>query len=292
MAIFGGKPEHCRHAAMTGIVASWMWATRGCTFSTLFLLTQASIINRHDVDEQAASKCISYHALQNSQDQLAQTLYCMAELQDTRGKLCQADQHYKESLQLQLESDSHRQEPSNRVHCAMCLAGMGRINFKKMELKTAAVSFQKALMYGKAHRLRKDHAIVTMIQVKINETQNLMELRSTELLEKKSAQLFKQGDWDKAESALATLIQIRKDSLKMLKARGECTKATKYAIVRHLKAFGDMVLMKCDKIRAEKAYRDALKLLKHSGSCPHASLVSEICRALAELQILGSKGIC
>ena len=174
----------------------------------------------------------------------------------------------------------------------MCLAGMGRVNLSRMQLEAAEDSFKQALTYVKAHGLRDDHAIVAMIQGKRNETQKLMDLGSGELLEEKSAQLFKHGDWDKAASALAILIQMRKDSLRTLKTRGESTKAAKYAIARLLKAFGDVLVMKCDKIGAEKAYKDALNLLKRSATCPDASLVSETCRALAELQVLGSKVVC
>jgi tetratricopeptide (TPR) repeat protein len=86
------------------------------------------------------------------QDQLAHTLFCIAEVHDAMGQNRDAARLYSESLQLRLFSDAHRPKArTNMVHCAMCLFGMGGIHMKYSEWAEAIKVLKDALNYCNAH---------------------------------------------------------------------------------------------------------------------------------------------
>lgn len=90
--------------------------------------------------------------LPERQDQLAHTLFCIAEVRELMGDAEEALRIYSESMQLRLFSDAHRQDRrQNMVHCAMCLRGIGNVHLSKNEFKAAHKVFEDALSYCVAH---------------------------------------------------------------------------------------------------------------------------------------------
>jgi tetratricopeptide (TPR) repeat protein len=93
--------------------------------------------------------------LSEKQDDLASSVYCLAEvcadMQDYDG----ATRLFGDTLQLRLFSDANKQGPrSNLIHCAMCLVGIGNIHVKKQEFKDAYKVFADAVNYCDAHGKR------------------------------------------------------------------------------------------------------------------------------------------
>ncbi len=91
-----------------------------------------------------------------NQDQIAHTLYCIAEIQEKRGLHDNAINVYSEALQLRLFSDaqrclSDRGERENMVHCAMCLAGIGSVHMNRKEYADARRVYNDAMKFCKAH---------------------------------------------------------------------------------------------------------------------------------------------
>jgi tetratricopeptide (TPR) repeat protein len=90
--------------------------------------------------------------LPERQDQLAHTLFLIAEIREQLNEYEDALQFYEESMQLRLFSDAHRPEKRlNMVHCAMCLRGVGNIHMAKKEYEEAFKVFEDALRYCDAH---------------------------------------------------------------------------------------------------------------------------------------------
>lgn len=91
-------------------------------------------------------------ALSDRQDQLAHTLFCVAEAREVVGDLDESLKVYSESMQLRLFSDAHRIEKRlNMVHCAMCLRGIGNIHMARKEFDAAKKVYEDALRYTEAH---------------------------------------------------------------------------------------------------------------------------------------------
>jgi tetratricopeptide (TPR) repeat protein len=91
-------------------------------------------------------------ALAKSQDRLAHTMYCIAEVQEIRGNYDDAMKLYTESLNLRLNSDANRSvQRVNMVHCAMALAGIGSVHMKKGENGDACDVFTASLGYLSEH---------------------------------------------------------------------------------------------------------------------------------------------
>lgn len=94
--------------------------------------------------------------LPERQDQLAHTLYCIAEAKEAVGSLDEALRIYGESMQLRLFSDAHRQaQRLNMIHCAMCLRGIGNIHLARREYEMAQKVLEDALSYCSAHGKNK-----------------------------------------------------------------------------------------------------------------------------------------
>jgi tetratricopeptide (TPR) repeat protein len=90
--------------------------------------------------------------LPDRQDQLAHTLFCIAEARETIGDLSEAERVYAESMQLRLFSDAHRAEKrQNMIHCAMCLRGIGLVHMSRKEYESAQRVFDDALRYCEGH---------------------------------------------------------------------------------------------------------------------------------------------
>jgi tetratricopeptide (TPR) repeat protein len=124
-----------------------------------------------------------------AQEQLAQTLYEVAELHDSRGDFYQALRLYHESMQLRLfgagggpfsakenssstaSGDGNQAGRGWEVHSAMCLVGMGGVHMKQNEYVDAHKVFRKAFNFCKAHEIPEDHVIVNLIQTRLSQIQ-------------------------------------------------------------------------------------------------------------------------
>jgi tetratricopeptide (TPR) repeat protein len=101
---------------------------------------------------QDSKKLHSTFSLAKSQDRLAHTMYCIAEVQEIRGNYDDAMKLYTESLNLRLNSDANRsQHRVNTLHCAMALAGIGSVHLKRRESSDACTAFTASLGYLKEH---------------------------------------------------------------------------------------------------------------------------------------------
>jgi tetratricopeptide (TPR) repeat protein len=126
-----------------------------------------------------------------AQEQLAQTLYEVAELHDSRGDYYQALRLYHESMQLRLfgvvgggsfSSKENRSTASSddssqvgrvgwEVHCGMCLVGMGGVHMKQNEYSDAHKVFRKALKFCKANGIPEDDVIMNVIRLRLSHVQ-------------------------------------------------------------------------------------------------------------------------
>jgi len=129
------------------------YAGNGKHEHALMVLKEALLIHKIAV-KKAMSVCKSRAnpSLPEKQDELAHTMYCIAEVHDAIGEYDQASKLYSGSLELRLFSDAHKQDKrTNMVHCAMCLVGVGGIHMKKKEYRDALKVFMDALGYCEAH---------------------------------------------------------------------------------------------------------------------------------------------
>ena len=85
---------------------------------------------------------------QEKQDQVANILYCLAEVKKSNEKYSEALRLYEESLELRMLSDRFRpeKEKTNHSHCAMCLAGIGSIRMARKEYEHAFKAYNEALI--------------------------------------------------------------------------------------------------------------------------------------------------
>lgn len=268
---------------------------------------EACMIHKAEVKKVVhVSKSRSNLSLPARQDELAQTIYCMAELYDQTGELEQASKLFSESLQLRLFSDAHKESRSNMVHCAMCLYGMGGIHLKLGEHEEAAAVIEQALSYCDAHGISETNVIYIMIQSRLDEANKrlspppeldesnlstegdeelspLPSLRDVESLESMAAEAIKARKLDKAATLLTQVMQSRKLLLHASKQKGEKSASLKYDTACTLFTFGQVLTMQGDLASAEKAFKDSLKLFKKSGTSPDSDLVLKLGEALKQV---------
>ncbi|GKY96071.1 hypothetical protein MPSEU_000567300 [Mayamaea pseudoterrestris] len=270
---------------------------------------------------QAAHPGRPSRVLPERQDQLAHTLYCIAEVRETIGDFEEALNLYSESMQLRLFSDAHRAEKRlNMVHCAMCLRGLGNVHMAKGEYEAARAVFEDAMTYCEAHGLPETHAIRSMIRKQLAETSKLAEqhvdehksdkdelytsnpgsqrsckqLRfpraehqrisgDIESLERESAKLVDCEELNQAIESLTKLMAARKALLKLLKAYNRDASDEKYETACTLLTFGKVLLATDDPVNAERALEDSIKLFKKSRTARDVEGLNEAQRALKAL---------
>lgn len=130
-----------------------MYRGSGKLTEAKFVLREAIAIQRIAVARAVQSK--GGYLLPEKQDELANTLYCLAEVCVDLNELDSATRLFTDSLQLRLFSDANKQGGrTNLIHCAMCLVGMGNIHLQKQEYKEAEKVFRDSLTYCDAHGKR------------------------------------------------------------------------------------------------------------------------------------------
>ena len=227
--------------------------------------------------------------LPERQDQLAHTLFCIAEVRETMGQIDDALRIYSESMQLRLFSDAHRQDKRvNLVHCAMCLRGIGNIHLLKREFDAAHKVFEDALSYCRGHGVPEQHPILLMIKQRLEEadTRLTLDCLDKEVIQKERAALSyrRRGELDKAIDALTKAMAARKTILKTLKNVKQDTRDAKRSTAFTLKTFGKVLMDKGDWKNAERAYGDALKLLKKVMKPGDEVVVDEVKSLISELK--------
>lgn len=97
--------------------------------------------------------------LPGKQDQLANTLFCIAEVCVATEDYAGASRIFNESMQLRIASDGRRLENQrcNMVHCAMCLVGIANVHSKKNEFVEAHKLYNSALFFCEAQGMRRWH---------------------------------------------------------------------------------------------------------------------------------------
>ena len=225
--------------------------------------------------------------LPSMQDELAQTIYCMAELNDLTGKMDAAARLYGEALQLRLFADAHKPARTNMVHCAMCLNGLGNLHMKKSEFDQAQGVFKEALGYCSAHGVPSEHPIVQMINQRLKQAVEALEDLSTDeatKLEKRALALFEEGKHDAAVLTLTSVMQARKETLKRLRNDGQDSVQAKHTTACTLKIFGRVLAAKGDNTSAERAYKDSLKLFKKAGTSNTDPVVVQVYEELSRVK--------
>lgn len=112
---------------------------------SLRLYKDAMISHRTAVADSVLSG--DHLTLVEKQDQLAHTLYCIAEVYHAVSEFAGALRIYEESLQLRIDSDGLRSEKKNLIHCSMCLVGMANNHMKQRDYLEAYHLYTGALSY-------------------------------------------------------------------------------------------------------------------------------------------------
>ena len=265
------------------------------------------------IQQLAVRQAMGRREVSDKQDQLANTMYGLAQVQEALSQLPEASRLYSESMQLRLFSDAHRQEGRrNMVHCAMCLVGIGGIHVQQKEWDEATRVYKEALTYCEGHGVPPDHAIVTMIRKRIQEADQAKEATENHTPEKAKPQSFqaqaepkspieferrqqlkelerradgqaKKGDWTAAIQTLTRVMSLRKDILKQLKAAGVDATNEKLRTAATLHKFGRVLGRNGDGANAERAYKDAIKMYRKCGET--AGPVDKIVAEMNQLQL-------
>ena len=267
------------------------YVSTGAHDKAMVFFKEACMIHKSEVKKAVqAHKGRDTTVLPSMQDELAQTIYCLAEVNDVTGKTEQAARLYSESLQLRLFSDAHKPKRTNMVHCAMCLNGLGSIHLKKSEYEEAQGVFKEALGYCSAHGVPASHPIVKMIEEKLKKAVEACkddvkrDEQEARKLEKRAMELVEQDKLDSAILTLTSVMQLRKDVLKRLRDDGKDSGQSKYMTACTLKMFGEVLARKGDVHSAERAFKDSLKLFKKSGTKNTEFVVLQVCEELGKLQ--------
>ena len=202
-------------------------------------------------------------------------------------------------LRIASDGHRHETQRCNMIHCAMCLVGIANVHLNKKEYVEAHKLFNDALFFCEAqgtYFLRRRDAtssvktlqtfradllkllfirsstgipfsqpIVIMIDQRRKEAERLIENdpeREKELLklEEKAESFTSNGEYDKAILTLSEAMKIRQTTIQKIKAAGLNTSSEISGTARLLQSFGNVFAQKGDDEKAQRAYRDAIRL--------------------------------
>ena len=126
----------------------------GKATESIAVLREAILIHRKGVSRASltANNAKGAAILSERQDELANSLYCLAEVCLDTNDLKSATKFFGDSFQLRLSSDANTTgNRTNMVHCAMCLTGMGNVHLQRHEYQEAHKVFSHAITYCDAH---------------------------------------------------------------------------------------------------------------------------------------------
>jgi uncharacterized protein with PhoU and TrkA domain len=125
-----------------------------------------------------------------------------------------------------------------------------------------------------------DSAIHKMIKAKIRaaELAQSMKIEAEEQLqldklEKEVDAQLKRGTLDSAINTLTRIMAIRRALLKLYKSSGRDSSKVRHDTACVLQKFGDVLARKRDKVHAERAYTDSLKLFRKLGDVDRCNAV-------------------
>jgi tetratricopeptide (TPR) repeat protein len=252
--------------------------------------------------------------LADKQDDVAQTLYCIAEVNAAAGKHDKTIKLYEESLRLRLSSDSQRLEgkKTNMVHCAMCLAGIGSVRMRKKEYKAAYTVYSEALKFSKD--MPQGHPIVQMIwknsiiaakkvvrnqkrkcdrapdggdhwdtQSGPNVTRQATPWHYTAAkLENKAQSQKKKGDVDGAIKSTRLVLDLHLTYLSKREEGDRDTSKAQHNVARTLINLARLLVLKEETQQAAIHYKEAIRLYSSSGTLTK----NHICEIQGELDKL------
>jgi tetratricopeptide (TPR) repeat protein len=233
--------------------------------------------------------------LADKQDQVAHTLYCIAEVKETDGKHDEAATLYGEALQLRKFSDSQRPnwKKVNRVHCAMCLVGIGSVKMQMKRFSDAFKVYNEALQFCKAQNLPEEHPIFQMVWEKSRVAGEAMaeyseepggrksgnsrtgsRTRSNESkvaghltpwfctaskIERKALAQEKKGNFDSAIESSLMALELRRTYLGKREYSQRDTSKAKHHIARSLVNLARLMVRNGKKKEAENSFKEAIE---------------------------------
>mmetsp|Transcript_30738 Transcript_30738/g.35046 ORF Transcript_30738/g.35046 Transcript_30738/m.35046 type:complete len:789 (-) Transcript_30738:20-2386(-) len=241
--------------------------------------------------------------LSDAQDRLAHTLYCIAEVQETRGMYQDAMALFSEALQLRLHSDAQReQNRMNMLHCAMALAGLGSCHMKVREFDDAASSYRESLKYLEAHGVPHEHELKARLRVCLEEAEKGVNLDCSLIyenyeddgedctldLDEKSKQLMNQCKYDEAIEILEKALAIRRKRLtNRLKTKLKSDSiGEREDVAMTLVNYATILFKKKEVRQAEMLTREAIRMYKTNGCTDEDSKVCFLKEQLEKLDDL------
>ncbi|VEU45104.1 unnamed protein product [Pseudo-nitzschia multistriata] len=238
------------------------------------------------------------------QDEVASVLYDLAKVKQEDDKYDEALKLYRESLHLRKESDSDKavDKRSNRVACAMCLAGMGSINLLQNKPDEAFKRFNQAIYYIKQEGIPDSHSIARMLwqkshiaasdmkRVKIQSeksTSNEIKLTTITQLEEQAEAFRKGRDYVKCMKTLDTVIGMKRDCLKRAEEEKKRVENARCQLAVSLIAMGDTMLITNAKKKSADCLTEAYGLLKSSGvpaNNKHFRRIEKIRRSIRKMK--------
>jgi tetratricopeptide (TPR) repeat protein len=264
-------------------------------------LTEALMIHQTSFDN-AQENAVGGPTLElaDKQDQIAHTLYCIAEVKEMDGNHDEAATLYDEALQLRKFSDSQRPNTKkvNRVHCAMCLAGIGSVKMQMKRFSDAFKVYNEALQFCKAQNLPKEHPIFQMVweksriagermaecieepgrrrSVESSRTESRMRSDEPEVtrpwfctaskVERKALAQEKKGNFDGAIESSLVALELRRTYLTKREESKRDTSKAKHHIARSLVNLARLMVKNGKKREAEDNFKEAIELYVSSGT--------------------------
>lgn len=168
--------------------------------------------------------------LADAQDRLAHTLYCIAEVQESRGIYKEAEALYSEALQLRLHSDAQREQSRmNMIHCAMALAGIGSCHLKMSEFDDAIAGYKESIKFLIIHGVPEEHELMKKIKSRLEQAETSIVANpsldddsgvslyvdeekedNTLEMDAESQRLMEEGSYDEAIEVLFKALTIRR----------------------------------------------------------------------------------
>eukprot|EP00934_Nitzschia_sp_Nitz4_P005562 Nitzschia sp. Nitz4//scaffold196_size54656//10819//13057//NITZ4_006632-RA/size54656-augustus-gene-0.39-mRNA-1//-1//CDS//3329540405//5552//frame0 len=284
---------------------------------------------QHDYEQAEGKLLEALTLLQNipesptKQDQIANVLFCLAEVKEADSKLEEAIKLYEESLELRQFSDGLRQKDtnSNAIHCALCMAGIGGIHMKQNDYAEAMNIFNQAIQNAWRQELPEGHPVVQMLRGKLRRAEQGSKgeasshgdrakhvLASSECrddqdtnhtrgssnqfgawfltasrLEKRALHRKKKGDIPGAIESTKHVLEFRR-AYAAKQPEGRKSWKANIQVASTLVSLANLLMIQEELREAETCFREALDLYRSSGATKNDEPVQEIQRELDRLK--------
>jgi len=232
------------------------------------------------------------------QDEVASVLYALAEAKQAGEKYAEAITLYQEAFQLRIASDQDRLagQKSNRIHCAMSLAGIGSVHLKKDQPNEAFKCFSEAIQFVKMEGLTDSHPIVAMFWDKsyraacmmLRDEKESASLEKREVihadpwsyavsrLEEKAELQKEEGDLHGCANTMRVVVDIRRNCLTKVRETDPNTELARQQLASSLLALGRLELIVQSSKRGMMCFKEALRICEASKLSPKDLCVQEI----------------